>query len=243
MIDDWAAEVDKGLFCGLAFIDMRKAFDSVNHDVLLRKLALCGCSDHALTWFKSYLCEREQFTEVGGSKSQTRTTSSGVPQGSVLGPLLFTIYINDLPASVKTGKVYMFADDATIFVSGSSLESVEAQLNDAIKEVAVWTKHNRLVLNVKKTKVMLLSTRQRLGTVENKKLSVKMNGVELERVTQYKCLGVIIDESLSFKYHIESIVKTMQQKLGMVRRIKHLFTQDQLSKLYWGFILPHARYY
>ena len=134
MTDDWAAEVDRGNFCGLGFVDMRKAFDSVNHDVLLRKLKVCGCSDKALKWFKSYLCYREQYTVIDGKSSSRRSTSSGVPQGSVLGPLLFAIYINDLPLCVNSGNMYMFADDATLCVSGPSLESVQSQLTQAMQD-------------------------------------------------------------------------------------------------------------
>ena len=243
MVDDWVAEVDKSKVCGVAFVDMRKAFDSVNHDVLLKKLKASGCYDNALEWFKSYLCYREQYTVVGGKSSTKRSTSSGVRQGSVLGPLLFTIYINDMPSNVNAGKIYMFADDATLSVSGSSFESVETQLNQAMNEVYRWTVKNKLILNAKKTKVMLLGSRQRLNTLHDKELKVKINNIELDCVTENKCLGVIIDNTLSFKHHVNSIVKVMRQKLGMIRRIKHVFTPNQLSKLYWGFVLPHALYY
>ena len=131
---------------------MRKAFDSVYHEVLLKKLVAIGCSDNALAWFKSYFCFRKQYTEIGGNKSNIKSTSSGVPQGSVLGPLLFTIYINDLASSIKSGNIVMFADDATLYVSGSTLESVESQLNSAMNEVYEWTCENRLILNDKKNK-------------------------------------------------------------------------------------------
>ena len=168
MTDDWAAEVDKGNLCGLGFVDMRKAFDSVNHCVLLKKLKISGWSDKALKWFKSYLCYREQYTviHVDGKSSSRRSVASGVPQGSVLGPLLFTIYINDIPSRVKTGKMFMFADDATVFVSGPSVESVQSQLTQAMQEVHEWTVDNKLILNTKKTKVMLLGSRQKLQRLE-----------------------------------------------------------------------------
>ena len=242
MVDDWATEVDRSKFCGVAFIDMRKAFDSVNYDVLLNKLSMIGCSENALAWFKSYFCFRDQLTEIGGKLSNTRSTISGVPQGSVLGPLLFTIYINDLVSSIKSGKVVMFADDATLYVSGSNLESVESQLNSAMNEVYKWTSKNRLVLNDKKTKVMLLGSRQRLNTLQDKKISVIINGTLLECVSEYKCLGVSIDDTLTFKSHVTSIAKVMKQKLGLIRRNKYIFNVDQLKRLYWGFVLPHALY-
>ena len=205
MTDDWAAEVDKGNLCGLGFVDMRKAFDSVNHCVLLNKLKISGCSDKALKWFKSYLClvcYREQYTVIDGKSSLRRSVASGVLQGSVLGPLLFTIYLNDIPSHVKTGKMFMFADDAIVFVSGPSVESVQSQLTQAMQEVHEWTVDNKLILNMKKTKVMLLGSRQKLQRLENRDLHIVINNNELECVTQTKCLlGVVIDNTLSFKIH------------------------------------------
>ena len=242
MTDDWAAEVDKGNLCGLGFVDMRKAFDSVNHSVLLKKLKSSGCSDKALKWFKSYLCYREQYTIIDGKSSSRRSVASGVPQGSVLGPLLFSIYVNDIPSRVNTGKMLMFADDATVFVTGTSVENVQNNLNQAMQEVHQWTVDNKMLLNTKKTKVMLLGSRQKLQRLENRDLHIVIDNKELECVTQTKCLGVIIDNTLSFKFHAESIVKSMKQKLGMIRRVKHLFTSTQLSTLYWGFVMPNAMY-
>ena len=170
MTDDWAAEVDKGNLCGLGFVDMRKAFDSVNHSVLLKKLKVSGCSDKALKWFKSYLCHREQFTIIDGKSSSKRSVTSGVPQGSVLGPLLFSIYVNDIPSRVKTGKIFMFADDATVFVSGTSVENVQHDLNQAMQEIHEWTVDNKFILNTKKTKVMLLGSRQKLQRLKKKEI-------------------------------------------------------------------------
>ena len=138
--------------------------------------------------------------------------------------------------------MYMFADDATLFVSGHSVESVETQLNLAMSEIHLWTIENKLILNAKKTKVMLLGSRQRLNTLQDKDLKVKINDTELECVTHSKCLGVIIDNNLNFKQHVDSVAKTMKQKLGMIRRTKHLFTRNQLSRIYWGLVLPHALY-
>ena len=111
-----------------------------------------------------------------------------------------------------------------------------------MQEVHKWTVDNKLILNTKKTKVMLLGSRQKLQRLESSDLHIVINNKELECVTQTKCLGVIIDNTLSFKIHAESIVKSMKQKLGMIRRVKHLFTSAQLSTLYWGFVMPHAMY-
>ena len=129
----------------------------------------------------------------------------------------------------------MFADDATLYVSGSNLESVKSQLNSAMNEVYKWT-------NDKNTKVMLLGSRKRLNTLQDKQIFVIINGTLVECVSEYKCRGVSIDDTLTFKSHVTSIAKVMKQKLGLFRRNKYIFNVDPLKRLYWGFVLPHALY-
>ena len=142
MVDEWAMNVDNGKINGVALVDLRKAFDLVDHDILLQLLSECGCSERSLQWFKSYLSDREQFVSIQNKKSGVRNVSVGVPQGSILGPLLFTILINNLPRAVNKASVFMYADDTTISVSGTSKQEIEVQLNDVLKEVYDWTAKN-----------------------------------------------------------------------------------------------------
>ena len=130
MVDEWAKNVDNGKINGVALVDLRRAFDLVDHDVLLQLLSECGCSERSLQWFKSYLSDREQFVSIQNKKSDTRNFSVGVPQGSILGPLLFTILINNLPKAINNASVYMYADDTTISVSGTSKQEIETKLSD-----------------------------------------------------------------------------------------------------------------
>ena len=111
-----------------------------------------------------------------------------------------------------------------------------------MNEVNCWTRKNKLILNVNKTKVMLLGSRQKLSTLSKESLQIRINNKDLECVSEYKCLGVVIDKNLTFSKHAESVAKTMQQKLGVVRRLKGTFTASQLSRIYCGFVLPHALY-
>ena len=131
---------------GVAFIDLRKAFDTVDHELLVSKLACIGCAKETLKWFKSYLTDREQITHFKGTKSNPLTITMGVPQGSILGPLLFSIYVNSLPDCTSEGTVDMYADDITLTVSGNNVSEVEQKFTVAIQKVMAWIKTNRLVL-------------------------------------------------------------------------------------------------
>ena len=118
----------------MAFVDFKKAFDSVNHEILISKLQLnFGICDPFLTWLKSYLCDRQQFKVVNGTKSEFLPVNYSIPQGSVLGPTLFTVFINDLPSAVKSGELFMYADDTTVYSIGENVEQAVAQLNKVLE--------------------------------------------------------------------------------------------------------------
>ena len=129
----------------VAFIAFKKAFDSVSHAILETKLERdFGISGPLLDWLKSYLKERQQFTDVNGSTSEMIPISFGIPQGSVLGPILFTLFTNDLPSSVSSGSVYMFADDITVYCISDTAEKSIAKLNSSLRELNEWCLINRL---------------------------------------------------------------------------------------------------
>ena len=141
--------MDKGLLTGTVFIDLKKAFDTVPHDGLLNKLCRYGIQDQPLSWFQSYLTNRTQ------SVSATNI-SSGVPQGSVLGPLLFILYINDLPLAVGLSSVMLYADDTIIFTAASSIDQLQLNLSLDLNNVSSWLKANGLFLNLKKLSTLYL---------------------------------------------------------------------------------------
>ena len=242
LIDVLAHNVDEGRVNGIAFVDLRKAFDSVDHEVLLRKLSLCGCSEHSVQWFRSYLNERSQFVSVKGVSSHNREVSTGVPQGSVLGPLLFIIVMNDLPASISNGKLFMYADDVILVVSDATTQIINDKLNIFMAELHNWLLKNKLILNVQKTKVMLVGSHQRIRTLGDPTLRVSVTGQTIECVSLFKCLGVTFDNNLTFKKHIENISLIIKQKLGIVRRLRNILSREHLKQLYWGYVLPHALY-
>ena len=242
MIDQWAQNVDQGYVNGVAFIDMRKAFDAVNHSILLMKLKCVGCTERSLKWFTSYLGGRSQYVSIKGEKSSTRAINYGVPQGSVLAPLLFSIFINDLPSSIQNGDMFLFADDATMSVKGKTTNEIQSKMNLALDEVFSWTQKNKLLLNTNKTKVMVIGSRQKINALNENHLDVHIRTTPIECVSQYKCLGVIVDSNLLFTKHVEKVALQMKQKLGILRRLKSTFNKRYLSMIYWGYILPHAMY-
>ena len=242
MVDQWSQNVDHGYVNGVAFIDMRKAFDAVNHTILLLKLKIVGCTDRSLRWFTSYLKGRSQFVSIKGKRSSTRAIHYGVPQGSVLAPLLFSLFINDLPRSIQNGEMFLFADDATLSVRGRSMNEIQTKLNQALDEVYTWTQKNKLLLNTNKTKVMVVGSRQKLQTLNSTRLQIQIKSTPIERVSRYKCLGIVIDDNLQFTKHVDKVALQMKQKLGILRRLKGTFNTHYLSLLYWGYILPHALY-
>ena len=149
--DKTRGHMDKGLLTGVVFIDLKKAFDTVPHDGLLNKLFRYGIQDQPLSWFESYLTDRTQSVSIENHLSSAANISSGVPQGSVLRPLLFIIYINDLPLAVGLTSVMLYADDTVIFSAASSIDQLQLNLSLDLNVVSNWLTANGLFLNLKKT--------------------------------------------------------------------------------------------
>ena len=142
--------MDKRLFTFGVFIDLKKAFDTVNHDILLHKLQFYGFSGILHDWFKSYLSERTQTIQIGSQISKKCITKCGVPQGSVLGPLLFLLYINDIHNCSDKFQFFLFVDDTNILYSDKNLKSLESTVNAELKKLYIWLTANKLTLNITK---------------------------------------------------------------------------------------------
>ena len=193
--DSWRRAIGDGKFTAVAFLDISKAFDSVNHDILLSKLTCYGVLERSLTWFASYLSCRQQRVCLQGSSSDWGVIHVGVPQGSILGLLLFSIYVNDLPSVVKTCDFNLYADDMEMHCSNVNLSCAEHDLQDDLNSVYSWLCINLLSLNVPKSNVMLVGSRQKL---QNRDLKVTIDERPLSRVSSFKYLGLFIDESLTW---------------------------------------------
>ena len=228
----------------LLLIDFSKAFDLVDHDILLRKLNHYGIRGIALKWLESYLKNRTQFVSINGSNSSARLMKYGVPQGSILGPLLFLIYINDLPGIDQWAKFILYADDANIMITGENMQEIKEQLNRLTNSLVKWVNANGLLLNLKKTNYMLFSRK----TIRQAP-QVIINNVHITRVHEAKFLGVILDEKLSWSNHIKALKGKMARYVGIMYRIRshvplqvrvqifHSFVQSHLNfcALVWGF--------
>ena len=193
----------KNYVCGI-FVDLQKAFDTVNHSILLRKLSTYGIRGLAYDWINSYLSNRSQFVSILGYESETRSQPHGVPQGSVLGPLLFLIYINDLNRAIQYSRVYHFADDTNLLNIASSPKQMQKRINFDLKLLYRWLLANKISLNCTKTELIIFQRPG--GDPLNFKYNIKMNGYKLQPSEFIKYLGVYIDYNLSGKYHCQTLL-------------------------------------
>ena len=163
--DSWSLNVDRGLVNAVVFLDLKKAFDTVNHAILLSKLQAYGIRDSANQWFCSYLRNRMQTCLVDCNKSSDTYLPCGVPQGTILGPLLFLLYINDLPNCLMHSQPRMYADDTSITYASNDVEEIERCVNIDLDRIRIWLAANKLTLNTTKTEFLLIGSRQRLSTL------------------------------------------------------------------------------
>ena len=211
--------MDNGKVTGAIFVDLKKAFDTVDHAILLSKLNDNGVRELELKWFESYLSGRKQATKIDGTTSDFANVSVGVPQGSILGPLLFIIFINSLPLSITSipgTKISMYADDTMIMFDGTTPDNIESDMVNGINQVIQWLINHKLTLNVSKTKFMIFGSRPRIPTFS--RVQITLNDMSIERVHLYKYLGVILDEHMSWSEHIDYTAKKISMKIGFLRR-------------------------
>ena len=217
-------------------MDFRKAFDTVNHDRLVEKLSWYGVHDISLLWFKQFLTERYQKTIISGHESSERVVMCGVPQGSIHGPLLFLVYINDLRLSLQHCSVSLYADDTALYFRGDDPHQIENAIQSDLDLIARWLNSNKLFLNVDKTKSMLLSSKQsRFCHVD---LQLQVDNKEIEPVSSFKYLGVMLDRFMTFHEHGVYISKKVSQRLHSLSRTRKFMTQDTCLQLYKSLVIP-----
>src|SRR5690606_10465097 len=222
-------------------IDFCKAFDCCNHSVIIQKLCHYGFRNTATNLLKSYLENRMQFVKINKYVSKRLCISNGVPQGSILGPLLFLMYINDLAPCIlyKDSFVVQFADDSTVICSGQTISEIESIANETLKRLNCWVLHNKMAVNADKTNTMLFTPSSLQKSVPS---SIKFQNVTLATVEQVKILGVTFDSKLSFKQHIGNIRQTLAWKLSVLHRIKHLIPISVKRKIYYAHFHSHVYY-
>lgn len=226
VVNDIISSMDSRNSCAALFVDLSKAFDTVNHGILLHSLYNIGMSVKTLSWFNDYFINRYQCVSCDGIISERAQIKIGVPQGSILGPLLFTIYINDICASVNAN-VHLYADDTILYCSAPSPSEALAKLQVAFTKIQENLLKLQLVLNSNKTKYMLFSNSQ----IQTLPQISTLQGQVIERVSNYKYLGFLLDEDLTFNSHVSNLVQKLKVKLGFYYRNKACFNLKARKEL------------
>lgn len=246
LLDQVLLDLDKNNVSGLVFVDYSKAFDLINHDILLVKLRSYGFPDNVVKLLQSYLLNRKQCVTVNNSTSSQLMLTNGVPQGSILGPLLFLMFVNDLPEAVGSDSIHAYADDTT-FKASANIDNapleLERRLQEYMDKLSKWSSENGMVLNAVKTKALLITgKRLHSSLVDGNHLSVTLDGAEIEQVTSYKLLGVTLDQDLTFSDHISSLKAKLSQRIGLLKKIKRYLPIKERLLYYNALIKPVLMY-
>ena len=243
LVEQCRKALDNDYIVGTIFMDLTKAFDMVDHSILLSKMRSYGVSETELKWFCSYLHRRMQRVCVGGELSNSVAMEKGVPQGSILGPLLFLVYVNDLPNTIVHSSTRQYADDTTLVLVSKNREDLERCLEEDLLAMNKWTEANKLTNpnpNVQKTQLMVLARNRRQKEADQ--VDIKLEGRKLERSTLVKCLGVIFDDKLKFTEHIKAVKRRACAGLTKLRMLQHSLPPNIKTKLYNAIVLPHLDY-
>jgi len=240
-VDEILGALNDKHYVAAIFFDLAKAFDSIDHNILLSKLLNYGVRGPMHDWFKSYLSGRMQFTSINTQRSNCEPIEYGVPQGSVLGPLLFLIYINDMGLNPKLiFKPKIFADDTNVFASDPNIQQLEKLCQSTIDIISEWLLANRLTLNVDKTCYMIFHPSSAPNMSEN--LNLTIDKLKITKVSSIKFLGMQIDDKLEWKLHIQDLCQVLRKYVGVFCKLSLKLPANILKMLYFSIIYPRILY-
>ena len=242
LISEWAQKMEKNNSIVAIFLDFKRAFETIDRERLINKLKyMYGVEGKVLSWIKDYLFDRKQRTKFKSNISDSASIDVGVPQGSVLGPFLFLVYINDIQLCVDKCALNLYADDTVLFYDGKDYTGLYGTVNKELEIVVEWLDINRLKLNVMKSKGMLIETKNKVNN-GNSGNHITLNGDQVEFVDKFKYLGIVIDNKLNFKEHVSYTETKIKKKLGYLSRVsKHLSMFTRLL-IYNTIIKPHLTF-
>ena len=244
LVDAAKQYIDEGYLVAIASLDLSKAFDSLSHDLILQKLIDMGLDNTAVLWIKSYLQHRRQIVKFGRIESDEEFIESGVPQGSILGPLLFITCTNDIVEELKENKIFSYADDMQILVKGKTIEDLENQLEMAIQTANIYYNKNSLLNNAAKMEIMLLTTKQKLN--KTRQLKVKVTDGDTEKYLygeeSLKILGLHIDQTLSWDKQASQVKKKATNSIRNLHTANQLLPMKQKRVLYNSLVAAHFTY-
>ena len=240
LVDKIAKAIDEKEIVLGVFLDFSKAFDTINHKKLFSKLNHYGIRGVALDWIQSYLNNRSQFVCFNDVNSRYSNITCGVPQGSILGPLLFLIYINDFSYIATLLFTILFADDTNIFLQGKNIDDLVKQMNLELSKIVMWLEVNRLSLNIKKTHFMIFATgNHSIHKYNEINQDIKINNIPIDRVHSTKFLGVYKDSKFNWSEHIKYIKGKLFKIIGIICKAGTLLNRSTLVTLYNSFVLPY----
>ena len=239
LVDFLVKSMDENKIPGAIYLDLSKAFDTLNFNILINKLKFYGITGTPLKLLENYLRNRHQFVAFKNINSDLQEIRTGIPQGSILGPLFFSIYINDLINSSNIFNYLMYADDTTLYFNLEDVDSVNMSdnINIHLEKINVWLKLNKLTVNVSKTKFMIFHKRR-----DTPQLDLLLNNIKIELVSNFTFLGIILDSSLSWKKHTKMIAIKISKIIGILHKLKYIFPKEILLIIYKSLIVPHLNY-
>ena len=208
---------DDGLVTGMILIDLEKAFDTINHDIFLKKLSFISLSDHTVKWFQSYLSNRKFIVNLENSFSKVSSISCGVPQGSILGPLLFLIYVNDMPMAVKCD-LFLYADGTCLVFQSKNVKDIKKQLNEDFANICDWFVDNKLSIHCgeNKTKSILFAPKRKIKKLQ--KLEIIYNNIRLKQHSRVTYLGCILEDTMSGESMANKVIRKVNVRLKFLHR-------------------------